>query len=100
MAAKRKPRRSGGRGAKAARRATYAELQTLLGQQPEPLQRALGLPGVRLLLPVDGRGARVLVGVGREDQDKVPPEVTIQWRGRSLVIPLERDERYLPATIF
>jgi hypothetical protein len=80
--------------------ATYAELETFLVQQPEPLRRALSLPDARLMLPVDGRGACVLVGVGREEQDKVPPEVTIEWRGRHLIIPLQKDEKYLPATIF
>src|SRR5437870_6694633 len=77
-----------------ARRATYSELQDLLAEHPVPLQKAIGLPGARLMLPVDGQGARVLVGVSENERKKIPSEVTMEWQGQHLIVPLEVDKKY------
>ncbi len=82
------------------RQATFAEIQTLMGKPRGVLQRAISLPEARLMLPVDGRGVRVLVGVNQAERQKVPPEVTVAVRGQRLVISLEVDEKYVPGTIF
>ena len=99
MATRRQPGEAAGQKSPP-RQATYAELQTLLGKPRGVLQRAIGLPEARLMLPVDGRGVRVLVGVSQAERQKVPPVVTVVLRGQRLVIPLEVDEKYVPATIF
>ena len=98
MAARRQQKRSAR--SSSAVQATYPELQALLSQHAKPLQEKIGLPGARLMLPVDGRGARVLVGVDRSKRAQVPAKVTMALRGRRLVVPLEVDEKYLPANIF
>lgn len=99
MAGRRKSQHAG-REQATGRAATFGELQALLGKRPEQLQKVIGLPGARLMLPIDGRGARVLVGVQKGERSKIPAHVTMEWRGQHLVIPLEVDEKYLTATIF
>lgn len=78
--------------------ANAQQIQNILSEDVEQILDQIPIEQIELSLPTDGKGVRVLVRVEKNFAEQVPSQVTVTHRKRSIVVPLEADESYVPYT--
>lgn len=73
-------------------RANSQDIYEILSGNVDEVIRQIGMDNVDVSLPLDGKGARVLVRVGKGEAGKVPATIVIDHASGKLEIPLEASE--------
>ncbi len=77
-------------------KASPQEIQHILSEEIGQVFKKIELENIEVSMPVDGKGARILVRVEKGARDAVPDEITIEVGDRILEVPLEVSETYEP----
>jgi len=75
-------------------KATAKDIHEILATNVDEVLQQIALEKVEVSLPLDGKGARVLVRVEKGAADKVPKSITVKHQSRQLEVPLEASETY------
>ncbi len=74
--------------------ANAQDIYEILSDNVDEVIRQIGMENVDVSLPLDGKGARVLVRVEQGAAAKVPDSIVIDHASGKLEIPLEASESY------
>lgn len=71
-------------------------IQQILARDVNAVLSKIPLEDIEVSLPLDGKGARVLVRVRPGEAEKVPDQIIVKFLTQDYVVPLEVSETYEP----
>ncbi|MEM7069030.1 MAG: hypothetical protein AAF478_09110 [Pseudomonadota bacterium] len=77
-------------------RANYKNIQEILSEEPEKISKQIDLENFEISLPLDNKGARILIRTEVGEGHKIPNSVIINHRSKNIEVMLEASETYEP----